>query len=543
MESEYATLRAQLKRIDARRRYGELLTWLPWAIGAGLLIALTAAVASRARPLMTTAEIARLAAAVTAALALVTVLLTLARRRATADQARFADQRFELRERAIAAVEIRDGHLTAPPTLAQRQLNEALRALERVDIGQQMPLSLVPRHWLLPLALLLALALALWLPNPQQALLQQQRAVAATIAEQAAAVAGLAEQIAADEGLSPEQRDALSRPLEEALAALIEPGVGQADALAALSEAEAETRRLSREFAAAALNDGTAAGRALSENENAAELGAALQAEQAATAAAAAGELADRLAELEGDERQALADALAQAAVDTQPGDPALAEALARAAEALAEGDVAAAQAALDEAAGRLAEQAQAGAAAERADETAGQLDQAGQEVAAAGTGQPAAAGTGQPAAAGTGESAAGGDGEAAASQDPAGGVGGEDQPGGAGTSGEQGQQSATGGPTPGGGHVESVFVPAPANLDGEGQDVELDIQCLGRPEGCGPLVGQSPGGAGGPGGSFVPFDQVFGNYRDAAIEALPGSGVPVGLQNLVRDYFSALEP
>jgi len=35
----------------------------------------------------------------------------------------------------------------------------------------------------------------------------------------------------------------------------------------------------------------------------------------------------------------------------------------------------------------------------------------------------------------------------------------------------------------------------------------------------------------------------VFGDYRDAAFEALRGGNIPVNLQNLVRDYFSALEP
>ena len=69
-------------------------------------------------------------------------------------------------------------------------------------------------------------------------------------------------------------------------------------------------------------------------------------------------------------------------------------------------------------------------------------------------------------------------------------------------------------------------------------------MQCLTDPETCGPLAGQSPSSLEGrPGGSLVPYDQVFGNYRDAAFEALSQGNIPIGLQNLVRDYFSALEP
>ena len=86
--------------------------------------------------------------------------------------------------------------------------------------------------------------------------------------------------------------------------------------------------------------------------------------------------------------------------------------------------------------------------------------------------------------------------------------------------------------------------MPAPVDLSGAGQDVELEVQCLSDPAACGPPGEQLPTDPNRPtGGSVVPFDQVFGDYRDAAFEALPNSGIPPGLQGLVRDYFSALEP
>ncbi len=101
------------------------------------------------------------------------------------------------------------------------------------------------------------------------------------------------------------------------------------------------------------------------------------------------------------------------------------------------------------------------------------------------------------------------------------------------------------GGPSQGGGHVENVFVPGAADLSGEGQDLELEALCLANPEACGPLGNQRPSGVGQnrPGGSQVPYDQVFGDYRDAAFEALGGGNIPVNLQSIIRDYFSALEP
>ncbi|WP_374689647.1 hypothetical protein [Promineifilum sp.] len=147
--------------------------------------------------------------------------------------------------------------------------------------------------------------------------------------------------------------------------------------------------------------------------------------------------------------------------------------------------------------------------------------------MAQGGAGAPGSGGAGeQEASVEAGEQGSGGDGEAGQA---------------GGTDGGQGQ--TPGGPGPGGGHVESVFVPAPAELAGEGEEMELETQCLGDPAACGPLGQESPAGFGQPGGSVVPYDQVFGDYRDAAIEALSGGAIPLGLESLVRDYFSSLEP
>ena len=542
-DDAFRALRAYLGQWDARRRQATLLAWLPRAVAAALLVGLVVALVARARPLLAAGEIALLTAAFVLIAVAVTVIAALSRRRSLAEQARFADHRFALRERATAAVEIHAGQHDVPPALAARQLGDALAAAGAVDVHRQLPLTTRPAAWLPALAALLALGLALWLPNPQAALLAQQRAVAAAVGQQAAALAELAEQIAADEALTPEQREALQQPLEEALATLNEPGVSQAEALAALSEAETELRELGQTFDhTAASACGAAAADALSRSAAAGELAEALQEAQPAQAAQAAGELADALPQLDAAARQELAESLAAAAAALAPTDAALAGQLDRAAEALAEGDTAAAQEALRETAQGLQETAQTAAAAGQAAQTADQLGAARQSVAAAGApggAEQAAAGgeqDGQEGAAGQTEGA----GEGASGQSS-----GQGQEGGAGqTSGGEGQGSATGGPSAGGGHVENVFVPAPVDLSGQGQDVELEVQCLSDPAACGPPGQQLPTDPNRPtGGSSVPFDQVFGDYRDAAFEALPGSGIPPGLQGLVRDYFSALEP
>ncbi len=543
--TDFRALQDRLGQWDGRRRQVALLLWLPRALAAALLVALVVALAARVRPLLTASEIALLAVALAGVAALATVATTLARRQSLAAQARFADRHFALRERAAAAVEIHAGQHNVPPALAARQLDDALAAVEAVDVARWLPLTSRPADWLPALAALLALGLALWLPNPQTALLAQRRAVAAAVGEQAAALAGLSEQIAADESLSPEQRDALQRPLEEALTTLEEPGISQAEAVAALSQAETELRELGQTFDHAAASASVAAAAdALSRSPAASELAGALQDAQASQAEQAAGELADALPQLDAAAQRELAESLAGAAAALDPADAALAEQLDRAAEALTEGDTAAAQEALREAAQGLQAAAQEAAAAQQAAQTADQLGAARQSMASAGAPESAAqAEAGGEQAGQAGESGQSGE----AGQEGAGGQSGAGgQAGGAGeTTSGQGQGSATGGPSAGGGHVENVFVPAPVNLSGQGQDVELEVQCLSDPAACGPPGEQLPTDPNRPaaGGSIVPFDQVFGDYRDAAFEALPGSNIPPALQGLVRDYFAALEP
>lgn len=521
MADDFRLLADSLRRWDGRLRQQQLLRGIPRGLLIGLLVALAVALLGRARPLLTSGELALLALAAALVGLSAAGLIIMLRRRSLAEQARFADRQFGLRERMTAAVEIQSGRLVVDEDIARRQLADAVTAASTVDPARGMPLKARLNDWLPVLAALILLAILLRLPNPQEAILLERRATAEAIEEQAQSLQELAGEIAANENLTAEQQEALQRPLEEALAALDEPGVSREEAVAALSEAEAELRSLSREFDNAELRDALAeAAAGLDASGATSDLAEALQSGQIGQAATAAGALADSLDSLSAEERAALAEQLAEAAAGLQAVDPQLSEALDRAAEALAAGNTAAAQDALNNAASALGERGQATAAAEQAGSAADRLEQSRGETAQSGSGEQSGGGAGS--------------------------AQGEGQTGG--TPGSQngaqgGQQGGVGGASEGGGHVENVFVPAPVDLEGEGQDLELETQCLSNPEACGPLGGQTPSGTGAPGGNLVPYDQVFGDYRDAAFEALDGGSIPVNLQNIIRDYFSALEP
>ena len=519
---DFSALRAILADWDGRRRREELLRQVPLGLAGGLLGGLGVALLSRARPLFTREELAIFAIASALVALSATGLIILLRRRPLIAQAHYADRQLGLRERMTAAVEIEAGMLVVDEHLSSRQLRDALDEAAKVDAAALIPLKPRAMDWLPALTALALLVLALWLPNPQEAVLLEQRAVAEAVEQQAQAVTDLAAEIAADDTLTAEQREALLQPLETALATLEQPGISREEAVAALSGAESELRALSQELDNPSLNEALAeAGTALDGNEAAADLSAALQAGQAGQAADAAGALADSLGDLDDEARAALVEQLSAAAAAVESENAGLAEDLNRAAKALDAGDIEAAQNALGESAAALNEIEQSGVAATQATGAADQLGAAREEVAQSGAGQQA--GT-------EGENAAGS------------GQGDSDSAGNTTSGGEQ--QGSGGSPSEGGGHVESVFMPQPAGLNAQGEDLELEVRCLSDPESCGPVGGQTPSNnQGQPGGSQVPYDQVFGEYRDAAFEALDEGTIPPSLRGIIRDYFAALEP
>jgi hypothetical protein len=523
MTADFRALSAYLRRWDARRRRGELLLWLPRGLFTGLLAALGLALLSRARPLLAGGELARVAVILALVALTLTAAVVLLRRRPVVEQARFADRQFGLRQRMIAAVEIHSGRLPANETMAAGQLANALAVAASVDPARDMPLAVRPANWLPAALTLAALVALLWLPNPQEAVLLESREVAALAEEQAEALAALSEQIATDESLTAEQREALQQPLDEAMAALAEPGISREELTAALSQAETEMRALSQEFDTATVAEAlTEAAASLEGSAAAAGLAAALQAGQLGQASAAAGALAEGLDALSPEELAELADRLDVMAGALGAADPALQAALERAAGALAEGDTVAGQEALGEVAAALGDGAGSQAAAGQAESAANQLGAARGEV---------AQGSGQ------GESTtSGGQGDGAS-------AGQDGSQSGSGTTGGTGQEGGAGGVSQGGGHVENVFVPGPVDLEGEGEALELDAECLADPASCGPVLNAPSTNPGQSGGSVVPYDQVFGQYRDAAFEALSAEDIPLRLQDLVRDYFTALEP
>jgi hypothetical protein len=461
-------------------------------------------------------------------------------------QARFSDKQFGLKERVVTAVEIHEGALVVPDEIAQEQLADTFAAIDRVDVERDLPYHINRRDWLFIALAIGLLLMAFFLPNPQENVLKKGRAVAQAIAEQIEALEAIQEEILENPTLNEEQQAELLEPVESALEALNAGAASQEQTVATLSEAEADLRQLAADNDTSGLQQRLQdAGQPLAENSAGQQLGQSLQNGDLFSAAAAAAQLADSLPQLSAAEQAALAADLAQTAAALQDVDAELAQQFADAAQALQNGDTAAAQQALRDASGTLQQRGQQSATSQQAQVAAGQMAQGRQEVAQAGqtgTGQQGQSGsdqTAQGSQSGQGQQGQSGQGQGQGTgQGEGSGLG---QGAGQGADSQQGQ--GAGGPGPGGGHTESVFVPEFRDLSGEaGIDVELPAECVANPANCGALLSEKPTEFGSE-GAVVPYNQVFGDYRNAASEALADDYIPLGMKGYIRDYFSSLEP
>ncbi len=553
MNERFEELKQQLRRWNGRRRLRDGLLWLPRGLLMGLLFGVVVATVARFQPLLTNEEVGLVAGGLGLVGLLAAIIILLVRRFDLLQQARFADRQFLLKERASTAVEIQTQQIETTSIFADLQLNDALTAVQRVDTKAMLPFKINRQDWLVILLAVILLGTAVFLPNVQESELLKSRAIQESIDEQVEALEALEEEIIQNPELTDEQKEALTEPIQNALEGLEQGNLSQEEAVATLSEAEADLRELAANNDQSNLQQSLQdAGQPLAENQNSQSLGQNLQNGNLSQAGAAAAQLADSLPTLSEDELAQLAEDLAETAASLQDVDSELANELAAAAQALQNGDVAAAQQALQQAAGTLQQRAQSNAAAGQASAAANQLGEGRQEVAQAGQGNQSgqgeqAEGSGQGQGQGEGEGQGPGQGQGQGSGQGQGQGQGSGEGSGQGQGAGQGQGSnqgtGQGGPGPGGGHAENVFAPDLVDLSGfEGEDVELPAECLADPASCGGLLSENPTEFGDE-QSIVPYEQVFGDYRNAANEALADDYIPLGLKGYIRDYFSSLEP
>jgi len=499
-------------------------------------------------------------AAPVAASLLAVAAYSLLRRLPLLKVARRTDEELGLKERLSTALLLEDWQQARSegreasafqPALVALQEGDALAAARGLDLRRDLPLPWLKRP-LLAAAGLAALALVLgFVPNPMDAVLEERRAVAQAAEEQAEAIEELRQEVEEAEELRPEEREELLRRLEELARELRANPGDREEALADLSRMEEALRREldpGLDARQAALEALAAQLQSLAGEEAGEEM-------DLAEAAEALEKLAEEAGEAEPAEQEALARALAQmAARAAASGDQALAQALASMAQAMQAGDAQAASEAA-RAAGQALAEAQGDVAAQQALRRALDRVQASrQAVARAGGGQAIARepgegqgqgegqgegegqgqgqgqgdGQGQGQGQGQGNQAGGGGGTQADTLPPGRRIGEASRPEGEGPEGQLGEAAS------------QVYVPW-ERRPGSGQEVVIPGQDTGQGETeTRETENPLPGAAG---EALVPYHEVYQTYLDAAQQAMEFGTVPPGLQELVRAYFSQLEP
>jgi hypothetical protein len=445
--------------------------------------------------------------------------------------AREFDLEFELKERVSTALDLQTRQ--ASPALAGAQLADALTHAGQVDEKQRLPLRL-PAAPLLLFLLLVGATAAVWFTGQDRfaaaAELRQTRDVILAEAER---IEALVEQILADEDLTEEQKDELLDPLEQALTEL-EDAETLEETYSALEEAEEKLRSLENpEAEAAAEGLQTASEEALAEGPS-----GPLEPFEEHLSEGDLEQAAQDLREVDAEameqaERERLAEQLESLADALEGIDPDLAETLREAAQAAREGDTQSAEEALEQAAQAIEEIAEAAQASQAA-------GQAGDEM---GESQAAIVQAGQ----GEGEGA-GPDGIAVI-PDGSGGEGSGEEGSGAGEGEGEGEGSEGGeaGENPIGqgnspdGTGETDFQPiTPSSVGGEGSDwVAVPPSGVDGDN----VTGQGPSDPGNTAPITVPYTDVLPQYQAAVNAAIDSGIIPPQYRDLVRDYFSSLEP
>lgn len=584
-----AILYQTVQRWDRRLRWKQVVFWLPASILPGLLLGIALGFVARMRPLLMPDQLALITALAVAGGIAGLFLYGFLKPRTSLEAARRFDVMFSLQERVSTALELLEGRIQAQEELAAYQLADATARASQIEVKDKLPLRINWRLWAGTGLLFVLLLLLLLLPNPQVAAMNSITARQVALDDAAAEVRDITQTVAADPNLTDEQRAELLQALKNSQETLERPEVSLEEAYAALNEAQAQLQDQSELFSQKVNADQQAMQNAADVLRNAAppDSNNSTQSEQSSLSEML-NQLAQQADSMNAQSQQNAANALQQAADQLANTDPALADQLQQAAQNLQDGDTQAAQQNLQQAQQQAQNAQQQTQAAQQLSQQlqqgSQQLAEQAQQLTQSQSGQPQDSPnqSGQPQAQQSGsqpgdQSQAGDTGEAQQQQpgegdqgqagSPQAGsgemqstnqTGGEsgnnpgqspdgagasagDAPGGAGTdetnAGRSGPIEANNNPDGQGvGQYESIF--APQHIGGQGtEQIVLEPDASNAPAVEGEFAENAAGDVN------VPYNQVFSDYSNAANRALESDYIPLGLRDVIRDYFSSLEP
>ncbi|MCY4145373.1 MAG: hypothetical protein OXE95_07645 [Chloroflexi bacterium] len=493
-------------------------------------------------------------------------------------RARYFDIEFNLGERVSTAFELLSGRIGTHPDLAARQLADTLAQARAINPSERIALDFRRGELVALLALAVALLGMIALPAIVGAELLDQPPAAIELARED--IREMIETTAKDPDLNEIDRQDVLDALEIALERLEETEIGQEEAFAAMSQLEARLDELELELGETMELDQSALQAGL---EALADFAPPLDesgSEQAGDDFAALSEALEQLAQdardMSADERLNAAAALDAAADELSALDAALEERLDDMAQSLQEGRQDLSEQ-LDAAQEAVAQERQQNQGQQNAQQTLQEQAERAQEVAESIARQQRQQGDQQT------EDAQAGEADPSDSGQPRAGQEGDQQSDQARPGANQGRQPAQrNAESSGAASQRSQDSRASGGGTGQGDPSNLSMAGSGgedrgaetsdRSAGRGAIEYEalySPSGIGGGGenevrlqtdpgdttlaeGEFddnplgesrVRYDAVFNAYQQAANRALESDYVPLGLRDVVREYFTSLEP
>ena len=446
----------------------------------------------------------------------------------TLKAARYFDHVFHLEERVSTALELSTADHTKE--IIQKQLDDAVHTSREVKPSRDLPLHLNKFDGILVLVLTLLIGVLWFRGETLFAAASQQRAVNQAIANQEAQIEEIIKEINKNEALTDEQKQALTKPLQEALQDLNKNPSAE-NAVSVLTNTGEKLKALSNEQA-------NQTSQALKETGSSLKSQAGTPLESTGKDLAngdftkAASDLQNMdLSKMSPEDLQKLSEQLDETAKSPASANPQMAEALKQASEAIKSGDLTKAQQALANASTQLANTSQQVAAAQMANQAASQVQAgAGQVLAAGGNQQASQENT-------TAQSQGNNQG-----QQNNGGSGSGSGSGSAPQSNQQGNEAGSspipqnnGASNGGESTYEQIYAPSLLNTkDGD----TLTLPSSGKD---GEVVGSSPTTAT-DGQSLVPYTNVYSQYEQVNHQAIENGEVPAQFMDLIRNYFNSLK-
>jgi hypothetical protein len=566
------TLLTHIRRWDDRLRYQQIVAWLGRVLIAALMTGIMMAIISRMRFWLTNEQVAMSSALLMGLYVTVLILVVRMWPRSPLRAARHFDRQFGLQERVSTALELLEGRIHTVDALAEHQIADAAAHAETVDAAEHLPFRVRVSEWGLIAGLLLALIILVLIPNDQTTAATTNVGLQQAIGQTAEDVREAIEDVAADTGLTDQDREDLLESLQASLETLQDEDISVEEAMATTSDVQTVLEDKASDI-------GELTDEQLEALAEAAEMMRNMESEQEEPPPLSeqVSTMADNLEGVDFDSLETAED-LERAADALENIAPDVAEALRDAAKAMREGDMEAAAEALRDASERLErmqnENERAQLSQEQLERMAEQMQQDRDEIgerseensdseegSSNSEQQGEAEGDAPPE---SGEQARSGDqpgGEDASSSSSPGdssqlgdpqtedGPPGEDGSANQGsssaadpntdTTGATGDAESDGGSSVVGGEreYEEVFAPQYLELE-EGDDV------IGLETGEGDLTVRERDRTENPeGAAIIPYNQVYSDYANSANAALDQSYIPLGLRDVVREYFTSLAP